>query len=50
MLARLLDDAGRSNAIRKTLETREPELAFDAAKLAGLKYASQLTLTPTTRP
>ena len=45
-LARLLDDPERSGAIRAALEARQPELAFDAAELAGLKYASQLTLAP----
>jgi len=45
-LARLMGDSVRSNAIRKALESRNPENAFSGAELAGLRYASQLTLSP----
>ena len=44
-MARLLDDMARSDAIRKALENRRPEDAFDGAELAGLLYARKLTLT-----
>ncbi len=43
-MARLLDDAARSNEIRQALENRRPEDAFDGAELAGLHYAARLTL------
>jgi len=45
-MARLIGDSARSNAIRKALENRNPEDAFSGAKLAGLQYAGQLTLSP----
>jgi len=45
-MARLIGDSARSNAIRRALESRNPEDAFSGAKLAGLQYAGQLTLTP----
>ena len=44
-MARLLDDSGRSDAIRRALESRCPEEAFNGAELAGLNYASKLTLS-----
>lgn len=43
-MARLLDDTMRSDAIREALENRRPEDAFDGTELAGLLYASKLTL------
>ncbi len=43
-MARLLDDGGRSDAIRKALQSQCPEAAFDGAELAGLRYSKQLTL------
>ncbi len=43
-MARLLGDVARADAIRQALENRQPELAFDGAELAGLQYASKLTL------
>jgi len=42
-MARLIDDAERSDEIRKALENRRPEDAFSGAQLAGLQYAAQLT-------
>ncbi|MDH3747385.1 MAG: peroxidase-related enzyme [Gammaproteobacteria bacterium] len=44
-MARLLDDAARADAMRQALEKQRPEDAFDGAELAGLNYASKLTLT-----
>jgi uncharacterized peroxidase-related enzyme len=44
-MARLLDDADRAEGIRQALQNRRPEDAFDASELAGLNYASKLTLT-----
>ena len=44
-MARLLDDADRAESIRQALQNRRPEDAFDAGDLAGLNYASKLTLT-----
>ena len=44
-MARLLDDADRAEGIRQALQHRRPEDAFDAGELAGLNYASKLTLT-----
>ncbi len=44
-MARLLDDADRAESIRRALQNRRPEDAFDAGELAGLNYASMLTLT-----
>ena len=44
-MARLLDDADRAESIRQALQNRRPEDAFDASELAGLNYASKLTLT-----
>ncbi len=44
-MARLLDDADRAEVIRQALQNRRPEDAFDAGELAGLNYASKLTLT-----
>jgi uncharacterized peroxidase-related enzyme len=43
-MARLLGDADRADDIRRALENRRPEEAFDGADLAGLNYASKLTL------
>jgi uncharacterized peroxidase-related enzyme len=44
-MARLLGDMERSDTIRRALESRRPEEAFDGAQLAGLNYASKLTLS-----
>ena len=44
-MARLLGDADRADDIRRALENRRPEEALDGADLAGLNYASKLTLT-----
>ncbi len=44
-MARLLDDADRAESIRRALQNRRPEDAFDAGELAGLNYACKLTLT-----
>ncbi len=44
-MARLLDNADRAESIRRALQNRRPEDAFDASELAGLNYASKLTLT-----
>lgn len=43
-MARLLADAERADDIRRALENRRPAEAFDGADLAGLDYASKLTL------
>jgi len=43
-MARLLGDSERSNSIRQALEDRQPEDAFEGAELAGLNYASKLTV------
>jgi len=42
-MARLIDDAARSDEIRKALVNRRPEDAFSGAELAGLQYAARLT-------
>lgn len=42
-MARLLDDAARSEEIRRALECQRPEEAFRGGELAGLRYAAQLT-------
>jgi len=44
-MVRLLGDAERAGTIRQALEDRRPEAAFDGAELAGLIYASKLTLS-----
>ncbi len=44
-MARLLGDTERADVIRQALQNRRPEDAFDASELAGLNYASKLTLT-----
>lgn len=43
-MARLIGDSERSDAIRRALESRQPEDVFQGAELAGLQYASKLTL------
>lgn len=43
-MARLLDNAARSDVIREALLNQQPEEAFDGAELAGLQYAAKLTL------
>ncbi len=43
-MARLLGDADRADDIRRALENRHPAEAFGGADLAGLNYASKLTL------
>lgn len=43
-MARLLNDAVRSDAIRQALQHRQPEDVFEGAELAGLQYAGKLTL------
>jgi len=42
-MARLIDDAARSDEIRKALESQRPEDAFRSGELAGLRYAAKLT-------
>jgi len=44
-MERLLGDAERAASIRRALESRRPEEAFEGAELAGLNYASKLTVT-----
>lgn len=44
-MARLLSDDARSAEIREALISRQPEEAFSGSELAGLRYASKLTLT-----
>lgn len=44
-MARLLNDAVRSDAIRQALQHRQPEKVFEGAELAGLQYAGKLTLS-----
>ncbi len=44
-MTRLLGDPERADVIRQALQNRRPEDAFDAGELAGLNYASKLTLT-----
>lgn len=44
-MARLLNDAVRSDAIRQALQHRQPEDVFEGAELAGLQYAGKLTLS-----
>jgi len=44
-MARLLGDTERADAVRRALEDRRPENAFVGAELAGLNYASKLTLS-----
>lgn len=43
-MARLLNDDARAEAIRNALLRRSPQDAFEGSELAGLKYASKLTL------
>ena len=43
-MARLLNDAIHSDAIRQALQQRQPEDVFEGAELAGLQYAGKLTL------
>lgn len=43
-MARLLNDTSRAESIRKALEKRQPQDAFEGAELAGLYYVSKLTL------
>jgi uncharacterized peroxidase-related enzyme len=43
-MARLLDDSARAESIRHALQARQPQDAFEGAELAGLNYASKLTL------
>ena len=45
-LQRLLADTTKANQIRKSLETRKPEMALEEKFSQGLKYAEKLTLTP----
>ncbi len=44
-MERLLGDTERAASIRRALESRRPEEAFEGAELAGLNYASKLTMT-----
>ena len=44
-MARLLGDTERADVIRQALQNCRPEDAFEAGELAGLNYASKLTLT-----
>jgi len=43
-MARLLNDAVRSDSVRLALQSGRPEDAFEGAELAGLQYAGKLTL------
>lgn len=43
-MERLLDDSVRAKSIRHALQARQPQDAFEGAELAGLNYASKLTL------
>ncbi len=43
-MVRLLDDSARAASIRHALQARQPQDAFEGAKLAGLNYANKLTL------
>jgi uncharacterized peroxidase-related enzyme len=45
-LVRLLGDESRAGDIRRALEERSPEKAFEGKELAGLIYASKLTTDP----
>lgn len=47
-MSRLLDDAPRSEAIRRALQSRRPEDTFEGAQLAGLVYAAKLTTAAST--
>lgn len=47
-LSRLLADDERASDIRAALRHRKPEEAFDGRELAGLNYAQELTLAPST--
>lgn len=49
-LKRLLKDDERSEAIRRALETRQPENVFEGRELAALNYAAALTLSPQELP
>jgi len=44
--AHLIGDTERSDTIRKALDARTPEAAFDGAELSMLRYAEKLTLHP----
>lgn len=43
-MTRVLDDTARAESIREALQKRRPQDVFDGAELAGLNYASKLTL------
>lgn len=45
-LTRLLNDAGRAQAIRSALERDAPDQAFSGRELAALRYARKLTMQP----
>ena len=42
----LIGDAARAEAIGKALHARQPEMVFDGAELALMRYAEKLTLSP----
>ena len=44
--SRMLDDAIRSNTLRKALQSGRPEDAFEGSELAGLNYAAVVRLSP----
>ena len=44
--AHLIGNAERADEIRAALDARTPEVAFDGAELAMLRYAEKLTLAP----
>ncbi len=44
-MVRLFDDTARAGLVRQALQDRRPEDAFEGGELAGLNYASKLTLT-----
>ena len=47
-MTRLLDDAGRTAAIRAALEAEDPGAAFGGRELAGMEYVAKLTASPST--
>ena len=44
-MVRLFDDTARAELVRRALQNGRPEDAFEGGELAGLNYASKLTLT-----
>jgi len=44
--AHLIGDAARASQIEDAIRSRQPEMVFEGAELALMRYAEKLTLTP----